>query len=44
LAGGFTRAINVKDHPGISCSIHQISRVLVVRERATQHIIEKKRA
>ena len=44
LAGGFPRAVDVKYHPGVSRSIHQSSRLLVVREWAAQQIIEKERA
>ncbi len=47
LAGCLTGAIEIKDHPGVSCSIHQTPGLLligVVREWATEHIIEKKRA
>jgi hypothetical protein len=44
LAGGLPRPIDVKDHPGVSCSIHQFSSLLVGSEWATKQIIEKKRA
>ena len=44
LTGCLTRAINVKDDPGISCSIEQASRLLVVRERATLEILEEEGA
>ena len=44
LASCLTRAIQIKDYPGISCSIRQASRLLVVGERATLQIIEKERA
>jgi hypothetical protein len=44
LAGGFTRAVDVKHHPGVSRSIHQSSGLLVVREWPTEQIIEKDRA
>ena len=44
LAGGFSRAVDVKHHPGVSRSIYQPSRLLVGRERARKQIIEKERA
>ncbi|HEY1351158.1 MAG TPA: hypothetical protein VGF67_16180 [Ktedonobacteraceae bacterium] len=44
LAGGFPRAIDVEHGPGVSCSIHQSPGLLVVGERASQEISEKKRA
>jgi hypothetical protein len=46
-AGGFTRAIEIKDHPGVSLAIHQVPGLLLPRiigERATLEIIEKERA
>jgi hypothetical protein len=48
-AGGFSRAIEVYDHPGVSRSIHQSPSLLLVcvvgvgREWATEQIIEKER-
>jgi hypothetical protein len=47
LAGRLTGAIDIKDHPGASCSIHQTPRfpsLLLVGERAAEQIIEKERA
>jgi hypothetical protein len=44
LPSRLTRAIDVKDDPGIACSIHQASRLLVVREGAAEQIIEEERA
>jgi len=44
LAGGFSCAIDVYDHPGVPCSIHQPSRLLVGRQWAGKQIIEKERA
>ena len=41
LAGSFPCAINIKDDPGLTCSIHQPSRLLVGRERTAQQIIEE---
>jgi hypothetical protein len=41
LPGRFARAINVKDHPGASCSIHEPSRLLVVGKWTALEIIEK---
>src|SRR5579875_2177436 len=43
LAGRLARAINVKDLPGVSRSIHQFSRLLVGSEWASEQIIEKER-
>ena len=45
LAGGFPRAIDVKDHPVVSRSIHQAPGLLARwREWAAEQIIEKERA
>ncbi len=44
LAGGFTCAVNVKDGPGVSRSIYQSSRVLIVRKWTSEQIIEKEHA
>ena len=50
LAGRLTRPIDIKDHPGVSCSIHQapglrlVGVVGVVQERATEQVIETERA
>src|SRR5437879_5800891 len=44
LAGCFTCPIDVKDDPGISCSIHQTTCLLVRREWAAEQIIEEERA
>jgi hypothetical protein len=41
LPGGFPRAIDVEHGPGVSRSIHQPSGLLVVREWASEQIIEK---
>jgi hypothetical protein len=47
LAGRLTRPIDVKDHPGSSCSIHQAPGLLLIRgigEGATLEIVKKQRA
>jgi hypothetical protein len=44
LASGFARLINIKDDPLTTHSIQQASRLLVVRERANEQIIQKERA
>jgi hypothetical protein len=44
LAGSFPRPVDIKDHPVVSLSIHQPSRLLVGRERAREQIIKKERA
>ena|SRR5579884_151450 len=47
LASGLTLAIDVKDHPGSFCSIHDTSRWLLIggrRERAAEQIIKKEGA
>jgi hypothetical protein len=47
LAGRLTRAIDIKDHPCVSCSIHQTPDFpgwRLIRERAAEQIIEKERA
>ena len=44
LPGRLPRPIDVKDHPALSCSIHQPSGLLVGGERATFEIIKKEGA
>jgi hypothetical protein len=44
LTGRLTRAIDIKDLPLTSRSIHQTPGLLLVRERATEQIIKKERA
>jgi len=44
LTGGFTRAINSKDHPPAARSIYQTPGLLVVRHRTTEQIVQKQRA
>jgi hypothetical protein len=44
LPGRFPRAIEVKDHPRLPCSIQQLSGLLVGGERTTREIIEKEGA
>jgi len=50
LASGLTGAIDIQDHPRLSRSIHQPTRLLVIRvvgvgrEWAALEIIEKERA
>src|SRR5579859_5062530 len=44
LTDRLTRAVNVKDDPGIACWIQQASHLLVVSKRATEQIIEKEGA
>ena len=44
LAGCLPRPIDVKDHPAVSCSIHQPSGLLVGGEWATLEIIKKEGA
>jgi hypothetical protein len=41
LAGSLSCAIDIKDDPGVSRSIHQTPGLLLVRERATKQIIEQ---
>ncbi|GHO58205.1 hypothetical protein KSB_66800 [Ktedonobacter robiniae] len=41
LTSRLTRAIDIKDHPLTSLSIHQASSGVLVRERAAEEIIEK---
>jgi hypothetical protein len=44
LSGCLPRPIDVKDHPAVSCSIHQPSGLLVGEERATEQILKKEGA
>jgi len=44
LAGGFPCAINIKDDPGLTCSIYQTPSLLVRGEGSSEQVIEKKRA
>jgi len=44
LPSRLPRAVDVKDHPAVSRSIHQPSGLLVVGEWASQQIIEKEHA
>jgi hypothetical protein len=44
LPGCSTCTIDIKDDPGVPCSIHQSSRLLVLSEEASEQIVEKERA
>ncbi len=44
LPGRFSRAIDVKHHPGATCSIHQTSHLFVRGEWTSEQIIEKEPA
>ncbi len=44
LASSLARSIGIKDHPGVSCSIHQASGLFLEGSRATEQIVEKQGA
>jgi hypothetical protein len=44
LPGRFPRAIDIKDHPGTTCSIRQTASLIARSERAAEQIIEEKGA
>jgi hypothetical protein len=44
LAGRLPRAVEIKDDPGVSLSIPQPPDLLLVRERASEQIVEEEGA